>query len=570
MFDPEYTISLYLNGDETLTQSDIDKLSDWIEKSHENASVFIQASLMLRSIKDNLSGNEIKNNALSDMTETIISDDDISDDSDFMQALRELAEQEATAPALPREEPEEQIELPRKSGTRGIRPVGYRRKLLFKAACVIGAFVLIIWLDSLTKRSTPDAPPMTSPIVASLSDQIDAAWDRDYKKPDIDGQLPQDTYRLAKGYVSIKFNSGAKVTIEAPAKWAMLTDNKMELYRGSLYAIVSENATGFTIKTPNTTIIDRGTEFGVKVDDDSSTDIHMIKGWASLVPRATSQKGKREDLVAGDARQVSRTGHIQRVRFDELAFKRRVPSPYELAVLASDPICYWRFDDDRMDRMVNALGTAGFESNYTGQVWLGQPGPNLGDGKPNKALRIDGDKGVAIIDDKAGRLIKAEKNYSIAMWVYPEVNRVQNIFVNTNEEGAERQFSRQVYLGEDGRFGIYTWSLGVTQPLNYNREMLSPLETGQWYHLVAVFNEKTMALYVNGKLEVSAESPGKMPTDKLSYIGCSTGKWHKGFPELKKAAFKGCVDEISQYDRSLSARQVEQLYRAAAGEQISR
>ncbi|MCP4342299.1 MAG: hypothetical protein GY799_26350, partial [Desulfobulbaceae bacterium] len=187
----------------------------------------------------------------------------------------------------------------------------------------------IIWLDSLTKRSTPDAPPMTSPIVASLSDQIDAAWDRDYKKPGIDGEMPQDTYRLNKGHVSIKFNSGAKVTIEAPAEWAMLTDNKMELFRGSLYAVVPDQAHGFTVNALGSSIVDLGTEFGVSVKDSDSCDVHVLKGKVELATRRKNVKRIIQKVVVRENQAKSidyMTGKTEDINLSKKGFVRHIDS----------------------------------------------------------------------------------------------------------------------------------------------------------------------------------------------------------------------------------------------------
>jgi len=69
MFDPEYTITLYFNDAESLTQDDIDQLSDWIEQSDENAAKFIQASLMHRAIYDYLVGADTNKNIMLDLAE---------------------------------------------------------------------------------------------------------------------------------------------------------------------------------------------------------------------------------------------------------------------------------------------------------------------------------------------------------------------------------------------------------------------------------------------------------------------------------------------------------------------
>ena len=136
MFDYEYIISLYFNGDEALTEADVDHLSEWIEQSQENAAIFLQESFMHRAIHDALVSAEINRNVLLDLQEGTGSDYEavmdsnvslegvsidevLSDEKEkstaanvseisrsLMGAFLELAECERTAPSIeiPKEE----------------------------------------------------------------------------------------------------------------------------------------------------------------------------------------------------------------------------------------------------------------------------------------------------------------------------------------------------------------------------------------------------------------------------------------------------------------------------------
>jgi hypothetical protein len=332
MFDPEYAISLYFNGDEALTQSDIDQLSDWIDQSHENAAKFVQASFMHRAIHDLLAGGDMKKNILLDLQETAVSGGDTSDDSSYMQALEELAEAEKTAVGIvPEESQEERDEREaflrdhyRKSRT------GHWRRFFLKAACISLVSMSILLLDNfamfLQTRFTPTPPP----VVAQLIERIDAEWDLAMQIPYDDGQMLQDTYRLTKGFVNIRFDGGAKITVEAPAEWSLQSGGNMELFEGRIYVVVSEEARGFTVTAGNTKIVDRGTEFGVELDKDSNTRLHVIKGKTLLF--YGSKKGSKfeKEVNQGQARQVDSTGRIRNIALAKQKFARYIDSDRDL------------------------------------------------------------------------------------------------------------------------------------------------------------------------------------------------------------------------------------------------
>ncbi|MCK5128175.1 MAG: NPCBM/NEW2 domain-containing protein, partial [candidate division Zixibacteria bacterium] len=112
--------------------------------------------------------------------------------------------------------------------------------------------------------------------------------------------------------------------IEAPAKIEISGFEKMKLLHGKVFAIVPEHAKGFTIETPNSTIIDLGTEFGVKVDSTGKTDVHMFTGKASLIPGMKGHTGSTQDLLAGDAKRVDLSGTVHNMEINQKAFVRKI------------------------------------------------------------------------------------------------------------------------------------------------------------------------------------------------------------------------------------------------------
>lgn len=171
------------------------------------------------------------------------------------------------------------------------------------------------------------APPAASS-VATIADSLDAQWGKGQHSTAIGDQLwnNEGPRWLKEGTVKIVFDYGAEVILEGPVEFELVSANQMQLHSGRLYAIVPERATGFIVHTPYATVIDQGTEFGVKVDFDGSSDVHMFKGKALLVPGSDGDKKASVGLAAGQAKMVTQSGWVSDIEFKKQMFVRRIDS----------------------------------------------------------------------------------------------------------------------------------------------------------------------------------------------------------------------------------------------------
>ena len=127
---------------------------------------------------------------------------------------------------------------------------------------------------------------------------------------------------LQTGLVEIEFDSGAKALLEAPATFRLKSSKRMLLYSGRLFASVPDSAQGFIIDTPNSCITDMGTQFGVQVEQDGTSDLHMFKGNATLTSNSDSKAKQNLTLTAGQAKRVNISGQIADIPIEEQGFVR--------------------------------------------------------------------------------------------------------------------------------------------------------------------------------------------------------------------------------------------------------
>jgi hypothetical protein len=107
--------------------------------------------------------------------------------------------------------------------------------------------------------------------------------------------LGREQRELDSGTLELLTDLGARVVIEAPARFEFLTAQRLRLMRGRLSAEVPPNAKGFTVVTASGEVVDLGTRFGVDADAPSGAEVHVFEG--EVIARA----GERVSLKAGEA-----------------------------------------------------------------------------------------------------------------------------------------------------------------------------------------------------------------------------------------------------------------------------
>jgi hypothetical protein len=249
----------------------------------------------------------------------IVNDLNLSDLPDYKdQALWNAlanAEKESPAVAIP---PVAEIPVENIQPQKEIRKIskGSLFTLCATAAAIIFIFVFVHVV-----------PPAAGIEVAVLSDSIHAKWS------DSTGAIPPGS-RLVTGYtplvlqegiVELRFDNAAKVVIEAPAQFCLLTADQMKLNYGKLYAVVPQSAIGFCVNTSNARVIDLGTEFGVQAVSNGSTELHVIKGKINLLAGTTNKK--TTEIGQGFAKLISGTlSQVHDIPVNETEFVRSINS----------------------------------------------------------------------------------------------------------------------------------------------------------------------------------------------------------------------------------------------------
>ncbi len=154
--------------------------------------------------------------------------------------------------------------------TQWTQPAPVKRPLVWlatAAAVVLFGSSLVLFAQSRPKS-----------IVATLIEAENCRW-AGSDLPTVEGAgLTAGTLALTEGMATLRFASGATVTLEAPSVLVVESAMKCRLIEGSVVADVPESAHGFTIDTARMEVIDLGTRFGVTTTPLGDSNVFVFEG----------------------------------------------------------------------------------------------------------------------------------------------------------------------------------------------------------------------------------------------------------------------------------------------------
>ena len=134
-------------------------------------------------------------------------------------------------------------------------------------AASIAAFVCFIFIASLFEDQRDFA---TVTKIAAVSNNEQRLF--------LGNTLGQGDIELAHGFSEVTLKNGVVLVLEAPVNLTLNSPDNVTVHHGKLVARVPQNAIGFRIDTPSAEIIDLGTEFGVDVNANGESQVHVLDG----------------------------------------------------------------------------------------------------------------------------------------------------------------------------------------------------------------------------------------------------------------------------------------------------
>ena len=377
---------------------------------------------------------------------------------------------------------------------------------------------------------------------------------------------PDEPLLIRSGVVEVEFDQGVRGVIEGPASFTVTKSGNMLLQEGRAWFEVGKGAEGFTVTTPNSIIIDRGTEFGIQTRLGELDVVEVEKGKVEAMCRYALKQTKV--VHRGEVFQGTPVGRWSDSGENGSEFLRTLPGKL--------PGIHFSFDGDNEE----ALRPVGIREDVRRMRVR-----TVGGGEMR---RVDGVRGQALsVRDYASQIvtdwpgIAGAAPRSVACWI--RVMSPPPIYAETRNDGL--YYRGIVGWGkEDGGNG--KWKLLVARLPGRDHDVFrlstgnvffsgtTPLELGEWYHVAAVFRgsrfgegEEMVELYVNGKREQVDKIFTKPPRrdreiDTLvNGPGASPLVIGRGpyVNKSKELPFGGDIDELSIFPHALSPEAVARL-----------
>ena len=171
----------------------------------------------------------------------------------------------------------------------------------------------------------------------------------------------------------------------------------------------------------------------------------------------------------------------------------------------------------------------------------------------DRALLLDGQQWLAT-DLEQPDLPPMPASISLTAWVNIEANNpIWVSFVGGLQDNGN--YERGFMLGMNRGEAVFGIAGSATKRLTYLRSG-SQLSTSQWHFVAGTYDERSMRLYLNGKLKaVSTAQTGSLLSDPASWLSIGAYKDDDEFYPMK-----GKIRQVSLWRGALSAQDIRELY----------
>jgi len=210
------------------------------------------------------------------------------------------------------------------------------------------------------------------------------------------------------------------------------------------------------------------------------------------------------------------------------------------AMAASDEVLVLHFDEGSGTVAKDESGY-GNDGTIYGATWV--------DGKYGKALSFDGKEDYVIVENDAS-LNFGTGSFSVSVWVKSnEASTAHDIIIKSRRSGLVTP--KRWRIGQNPNSDVFFDIDDDTKPAATPHSTAVNIADGSWHHIVAVRKAGTgTELFIDGVMRDSDADRGDISNTEHVYIGC---KSDKNF-------FNGLIDEVSIYNRALTADEIKTLY----------
>lgn len=433
-----------------------------------------------------------------------------------------------------------------------------RRTWWIPAAAATAVAVVLSWVLLVTLNREEPAS------LAVLRREVGAVWAEAVPQP---GQPLQSSWlKLRAGVAEVVFSQGARVLLEGPAEFRVMSENAGFLKSGKLHAYVPPSAHGFAVRSEKFHATDKGTEFACAVPENGAAEVHVFTGSVTLGNSGSAAR----DLSAAQAARVDEAG-IQEIParpgwfvrdgdFERLSASDKAETAVtrwkNRAALSGHPAALVHFDFEE---------GLPFQNRARADYVPDATGCQIAEGRESETHAL-----AFQSPDSRVRMTVPGEFQSVTLLAWVRVDRV-------------RHATHSLLMGESERPGEVHWYLTSTGDAIFAvigpdrrwrraraTTAIRPQNPGSWHFLAATFDGETAALYLDGKPVGSNSFTGAGPLNLRTF---EIGNWggrpgmplgpsapHANTPSFYLRAFEGRMDEFAILSTALTAEEIRRLH----------
>ncbi len=134
---------------------------------------------------------------------------------------------------------------------------------------------------------------------------------------------------LTAGMAKLTFECGAEVMLEGPCEFVVRDEMVGILRQGKIAANVPRRAFAFAILSPGVDFVDLGTSFGISVDENGKSELHVFEGEVLYSPNERSHPERNESVhvTAHNAVGFQSSGKASKFAATDIAINEQEFSP---------------------------------------------------------------------------------------------------------------------------------------------------------------------------------------------------------------------------------------------------
>ena len=389
-------------------------------------------------------------------------------------------------------------------------------RVILEIAAVFVAIASVIWAFNATQTANrveatlAEQQAISAPGFALLTHVIEPVWAKGGRPLREGSTIGRERLRLESGLVHLQFFNGVKVVLEGKTDFEVRSGTESYCWLGKFRASVPPHAKEFIVQTPAGELVDYGTEYGLEVGADGSSEIHVFDG--EVVFRNSEQK-ELAQLIPGEATKIDSAGkpmplvanssqfatHVDLLQFHAFERERQFQRWYlhSTDLRRDDPrvLAYYDFDspDSYLTGVIPAESNDPYSAGLAGVIVGAERTTGRWPAKAGLLFSRTSDRVRVRIPGYYDAL-------TLSAWVRPDqiLNRNHGLLLSDEIDSGGFHWK---FHGGTGKISLTT-ELSEGETVSYETGRVLHAEmSGEWVHFACVYDRTsgTVAHFFNGE-----------------------------------------------------------------------